>query len=297
MVPSRILPVLARLPRIIAIALAIGLGSAHAYAADEIAVCPVKDLRNGSVFACGSLAFTFHSASQCVPLRTKDLDGVEDSNRDCVEVQRACLTMNGDSSASAKAFNSLCASNLSAAKSKTEAANISAGDELDTDHSQEITSIIVRPDLVSVRELDGDCVLQAAGCLRTEKNQHWLRREGRPLVEGDVLNTNSKSWPADLQALFENALHAGQGKPHGRPFPDISCSVEGSESPDRWRFEKDGISIRIIGMFDCSSNVGGGILTLSWPELQPLLRSKPLIRLTGPQAEICRHNDDTCLLD
>ena len=294
-----ILPTLACLLRIIAITLVTGLGNAYAYGADEIAVCPVNDLSNGSVLACGPLEFTFHSASQCLSLSTKESDGVENSNRDCVKVQRACLSMNGDSSASAssRAFNARCASNLAAAKSKTEASNISAGDELDTDHSQDITSIIVRPDLVSVRELDGDCVLQAAGCLRTERNQHWLRREGRPLVEGDVFNTDSKSWAADLQALFDNALHAGQGKPHDRPFPDISCSVQGSESPDRWRFEKDGISIRVSGMFDCSSNVGGGILTLSWPELQPLLRSKPLIRLTGPQADICRHGDYTCLLN
>jgi hypothetical protein len=93
-----------------------------------------------------------------------------------------------------------------------------------------------------------------------------------------------------LKALFEKQIRIGQGKQHNRPFPDSSCLVENSDSPDRWRFEKDGLAIRIEGMFDCSSNTGGGIVALSWTQLKALLRPDPFIGLTGPSPGPCKKN-------
>jgi hypothetical protein len=265
----------------------------HAFGADQIAVCPIRPT-SGGVFTCGRLVFKYHSESQCLPLRTPDLDGVEYSQRHCANVQRACLTIEGEAEPGANAFNALCTENLAAAASKAAAAEISKRDDLDTDHEQELEKVIVRPDLLSVRSLEGNCVLQAAGCLRNEENFHWLRRMGRPLVAGDLFEISRKGWSSELKALFDAEIRAGQGKQHTRPFPDGSCYVENSDLPARWRFEKDGLSIRIMGMFDCSSNGGGGIVTLSWDRIKPLMRPDPLISKTGPAAEVCK-NGYSCM--
>jgi hypothetical protein len=268
-----------------------GFCARHAFGADDIAVCPIRPI-DGGVLTCGRLVFKYHSESQCLPLRTPDLDGVEDSQRHCAYVQRACLTIEGDAEPGAKGFNAVCTKNLAGAASKAEAAGISKLDDLDTDHEQELKTVIVRPDLVTVRSLQGSCVLQAAGCLRDEENFHWLRRIGRPLVAGDVFDTSRKDWPSELKALFEAEIQAGQGKQHTRPFPDGSCYVENSDLPARWRFEKEGLSIRIMGMFDCGSNVGGGIVTLSWDQIKPLMRPDPLVNKTGPEVEGCKKGFD-----
>jgi len=270
-----------------------GLCARHAFGADELAVCPIRPT-DGGVLTCGHLVFKYHSASQCLPLRTPDLDGVEHSQRHCAYVQRACLTIEGEAEPGAKVFNALCTKNLAGAASKAAAAGISKLDDLDTDHEQELERVIVSPDLVSIRGLEGNCVLQAAGCLRSEENFHWLRRIGRPLVAGDLFDTSRKGWSSELKALFEAEIQAGQGKQHTRRFPDGSCYVENSDLPARWRFEKDGLSIRIMGMFDCSSNVGGGIVTLSWDQIKPLTRPDPFVSTTGPAAEICK-NGYSCM--
>jgi hypothetical protein len=263
-----------------------------AFGADDVGVCAINQLRNGDALACGPLKFKFHSESQCLPLKTPELDGTEDSKRSCASVQRACLTIEGDAAPGTKAFNRLCADDLASAASKAAAADSTAMDNLDTDHEQELESVIVRPDLISVRWLEGSCVLQAAGCSRRERNFHWLRRVGRPLVAEDFFGKARENWAPALKALFETEIQIGQGKQHIRPFPDGSCSVENSDSPDRWRFEKDGIAIRIMGMFDCSSNTGGGIVVLGWDRLKALLRPDPPIGLTGPAARPCKKNDD-----
>jgi len=264
----------------------------HAFGADNIVVCAINQLSNGDTLACGSLKLKFHSESQCLPLKTPEQDGIEFSKRNCASVQRACLTIDGDSAPGTQAFNKFCADDLVSAASKAEAADSTAGDNLDTDHDQQLESVVVRPDLISVRWLEGSCVLQAAGCLRSERNFHWLTRVGRPLVAEDLFGKAREKWAPELKALFETEIQIGQGKPHIRPFPDSSCLVENSDSPDRWRFEKDGLAIRIVGMFDCSSNTGGGIVVLSWDRLKALLRPDPLIGLTGPTPRPCKTNYD-----
>jgi hypothetical protein len=278
--------------RIIGLNLVLNLCATHAFGADDIVVCAINQLRTGDALACGSLKLKFHSESQCLPLKTPELDGTEYSKQNCASVQRACLTIEGDGAPVTKAFNRFCTDDLVSAASKAEAADSTAGDNLDTDHDQQLESVVVRPDLISVRWLEGSCVLQAAGCLRSERNFHWLRRVGRPLVAADLFGKAAENWAPELKALFETEIQIGQGKPHIRPFPDSSCSVENSDAPDRWRFEKDGLAIRIIGMFDCSSNTGGGIVVLSWDRLKALLRPDPLIVLTGPTPKPCKKNYD-----
>ena len=261
----------------------------HAFGADDIAVCAINKLSTGDTLECGFVKFTFHSNSQCLPLKTPDLDGVEYSKRVCAYVQRACLTIEGDAAPGTKIFNRDCADDLASAASKATAAESAVGDNLDTDHEQELESVVVRPDLLTVRWFEGSCVLQAAGCLRTERNFHWLRKVGRPLVAADLFGKKRENWAPELKALFETEIRVGQGKHHIRPFPDSSCLVENSDSPDRWMLERDGLAIR-IGGFDCSSNTGGGIVVLSWDRLKVLLRPDPLIGLTGPTPKPCKKN-------
>jgi hypothetical protein len=278
--------------RNVALTLVLNVYATHAFGADDIVVCAINQLRSGDTLACGSLKLKFHSESQCLPLKTPELDGIQYSKRNCTSVQRACLTIEGDAVPDVKAFNRFCADDLASAASKAAAADSTVRDNLDTDHEQKLESVVVRPDLISVRWLEGSCVLQAAGCLRSERNFHWLSRVGRPLVAEDLFVKARENWAPELKALFETEVQTGQGKQHTRPFPDSSCLVENSDSPDRWRFEKDGLAIRIMGMFDCSSNTGGGIVMLSWDRLKALLRPDPLIGLTGPTPKPCKMNYD-----
>jgi len=278
--------------RNVGLTLVLNVCATHAFGADDIVVCAINQLRTGDALACGALKLKFHSESQCLPLRTPELDGIEYSKRNCASVQRACLTIEDDAAPGAKAFNRFCADDLASAASKAAAADSTVRDNLDTDHEQKLESVVERPDLISVRWLEGSCVLQAAGCLRSERNFHWLSRVGRPLVADDLFGKVPENWAPELKALFKTEVQIGQREQHVRPFPDSSCSVENSDSPDRWRFEKDGLAIRVIGMFDCSSNTSGGIVVLSWDRLKALLRPDPLIGLTGPTPRPCKKNYD-----
>ena len=54
----------------------------HAFGADDIVVCAINQPSTGDALACGPLKLKVHSASQSVPLKTPELDGIEYSKRD-----------------------------------------------------------------------------------------------------------------------------------------------------------------------------------------------------------------------
>lgn len=280
---------------VMSLALVMGLGTGHALAGGAIAECRIDNLLDGGTLTCGSLSFRVHFASVCLPLKTPDFDGLDYSKRDCASDQRACLTIEGSSAAEVKAFNAVCRNDLAAVASKTASADIASTDQLDTDHRVILERVTVREDLISVRRQDAWCVLQAAGCTYTEYNFHWVRKAGRPLVAEDIFDPTEKNWRAELEGLFEAEIRTEQGVPHVRKFPAASCGVENSGQPERWRFEKGGLSMLIMGKYDCASNTDGGIVTLDWTRLHRLIRRDPLIQLTGPAPEFCKGHDYECL--